>query len=439
MVSIALVSGRISSANANVNTDTMLTDKGHTVTFFDQSAVTAGNLVAFGLIYVNVPDVNDATFEGHIRGYMRTDNIPVICAGFDGSGAVTDSLTTRLGIAQSVEGVLDPNAGSSDAVLPTNFQNLQVVAGMEPDFGIKIRAATDEGWFVPKGFKHKGSTLMNDTAGNVIMFQADSTDTDFTDTTQTLGARFVFVGWSGDDGHGREGAALVEAAIQWATVTATFTFPTTGNQFAIARPIDLDRLVNYNDSQVNWTETVPALTTVTAEDCQDELVTFNNVANSGDEINGFVLNDPITGFVFIRWTLDTTDAAAAPEVEQGGLVLDGQAPSLRQLGAPTALLHDPTVLAADDWYTGGLVTFLTGANAGLSMEVRKWTNATLLLELFLPMTFPIDPGDRFIVYAGCNKTLDACRDKFDNVLNFRGEPYVPGNDHLFRTPDAPGG
>ena len=61
MASIALVSGRAVGASANVNMDQALTDKGHTVTFFDQSAVTAGNLSAFDLIFVNVCDPSDAT------------------------------------------------------------------------------------------------------------------------------------------------------------------------------------------------------------------------------------------------------------------------------------------------------------------------------------------------------------------------------------------
>ncbi len=439
MATIALVSGRLTGVSANVQTSAMLTDKGHTPTFFNQSAVTAGNLVAFDLIYVNLPDVADATFEGHIRGYMRTDNIPVIVVGYDGFGVVTDSLVTALGIAQSVEGVADPTAGTTDAVLPTGYEDLQVVAGMDAIYPIQLRTQTGEGWTIPITSKHKGTTLMRDAAGDVIMFQAESTDTDFTDTSQTLGARFVWLGWSGDEGHARDGASLIKVAVDWAIGTVTFDYPISGNQFALARPITLDRMVNYADSEVNWTPTTPASTSVLVDESQDELVTFNTVAAAGDEFSGFVPSDPITGDIFLRFNLNSTDAAATPEIEQAELVRDGQSPSLRQLGAVTATLHDPTVQAADDWYTGGLVTFLTGLNAGLSMEVRKWTNATNLLELFEPMKFEIAVDDIFQVYPGCNKTIDACRDKFDNVVNFRGEPFVPGNDQLFRSPDFKAG
>ena len=97
--------------------------------------------------------------------------------------------------------------------------------------------------------------------------------------------------------------------------------------------------------------------------------------------------------------------------------------------------------APDALFTGGLLTFdssasPTSANAGLSMEIKTWDLANKRVTLFLPMPFDIVPGDLVALRAGCSKSLAVCRDTFDNVLNFRGEPYVPGNDLLFRTPDA---
>lgn len=97
--------------------------------------------------------------------------------------------------------------------------------------------------------------------------------------------------------------------------------------------------------------------------------------------------------------------------------------------------------APDGLLTGGLISFPinespTPANAGLKMEVKAWTGATRTIELFLPMAFAVAPGDQVTVSAGCDKSVAVCRDSFDNILNFRGEPFVPGNDLLFRTPDA---
>jgi uncharacterized phage protein (TIGR02218 family) len=95
-------------------------------------------------------------------------------------------------------------------------------------------------------------------------------------------------------------------------------------------------------------------------------------------------------------------------------------------GAPTA----------DGWWGGGLLTWATGANAGRSIEVKSWTAATGRLELFLPMGYAIQVGDTFSVYPGCDKRLETCLGRFGNVVNFRGEPYVPGIDAMMSYPDA---
>jgi hypothetical protein len=35
---------------------------------------------------------------------------------------------------------------------------------------------------------------------------------------------------------------------------------------------------------------------------------------------------------------------------------------------------------------------------------------------------------------GCDRQLSTCRDRFDNVVNFRGFPHIPGNDFVLRYP-----
>lgn len=80
----------------------------------------------------------------------------------------------------------------------------------------------------------------------------------------------------------------------------------------------------------------------------------------------------------------------------------------------------------------GLVTFTTGANAGRSMEVKAFDGQAF--ELFQPLPEPIEVGDAYDVYPGCDKHLDTCRDTFGNVPNFRGYPHIPGNDHMVQRP-----
>lgn len=92
--------------------------------------------------------------------------------------------------------------------------------------------------------------------------------------------------------------------------------------------------------------------------------------------------------------------------------------------------------AADGWFAGGVLTWETGANAGRSCEVRSWSQAGGSIVLFLPQPFAIAAGDAFRIHPGCDKRLDTCISRFANVLNFRGEPYVPGQDALMSYPDA---
>ena len=66
----------------------------------------------------------------------------------------------------------------------------------------------------------------------------------------------------------------------------------------------------------------------------------------------------------------------------------------------------------------------------------RFQQATGQLELFLPMAYAIESGDVFRIHPGCDKRLETCIDRFANVLNFRGEPYVPGQDLLMSYPDA---
>lgn len=88
--------------------------------------------------------------------------------------------------------------------------------------------------------------------------------------------------------------------------------------------------------------------------------------------------------------------------------------------------------ASDDWWGAGKVTFTSGANSGLSMDIYGYDGSTV--DLMLSMPFDIEIGDTFSMIAGCDKSLATCRDKFANVLNFRGEPHVPVTDDMIKGP-----
>lgn len=110
-------------------------------------------------------------------------------------------------------------------------------------------------------------------------------------------------------------------------------------------------------------------------------------------------------------------------------------------GAVTAvngrrIFTDSARAEADDYFGAGLVTWLTGANAGASMEVAIF--AAGLFTLCLPMAADIAVGDTYRAVAGCRKRrTEDCSVKFNNVVNFRGFPDVPLNDKVLGNATAP--
>lgn len=93
-----------------------------------------------------------------------------------------------------------------------------------------------------------------------------------------------------------------------------------------------------------------------------------------------------------------------------------------------------TSLLATGWFDGGVAIWQTGANAGVAREVIGWNQGTLTLSLLAPPPFAPTPGDTLHLQPGCDKTWNTCRVKFNNRLNFRGEPLVPGANAILETP-----
>lgn len=92
---------------------------------------------------------------------------------------------------------------------------------------------------------------------------------------------------------------------------------------------------------------------------------------------------------------------------------------------------DSTRTEANDWFTAGKITFTSGANTGFSREVKSYLLAGGALELQIAMPYDVLIGDAYSMHAGCQKRYDVdCRDKFNNVVNHRGFPFVPGSDRM---------
>lgn len=86
---------------------------------------------------------------------------------------------------------------------------------------------------------------------------------------------------------------------------------------------------------------------------------------------------------------------------------------------------------ADGYWRGGLLKFTSGANSGRSYELRT-SLASGHLTLLLPLAYDTVAGDTYTLAPGCDKSLDTCRDRYSNSVNFQGFPHVPGTMEILR-------
>jgi uncharacterized phage protein (TIGR02218 family) len=134
-------------------------------------------------------------------------------------------------------------------------------------------------------------------------------------------------------------------------------------------------------------------------------------------------------------------ATCSADLGDARCTVDLSDPAFRGSGTVVALSGTSAFTASglddfdDGWFTAGKLSFTSGANAGLSVEVKSHrNNGTVALDLWQAMPEPIQAGDTFTVTAGCDKRFATCHDRFDNVVNFRGFPHIPGNDFVIRYP-----
>jgi len=106
-----------------------------------------------------------------------------------------------------------------------------------------------------------------------------------------------------------------------------------------------------------------------------------------------------------------------------------------------ALLRGTSAFAAsgldafeEGWFDAGKLTFTSGASGDLAIEVKRHRldGDHVVIDLWQAMPEPVIAGDFFVVTAGCDKRFDTCRNRFNNALNFRGFPHIPGNDFVMR-------
>lgn len=108
--------------------------------------------------------------------------------------------------------------------------------------------------------------------------------------------------------------------------------------------------------------------------------------------------------------------------------------TLVELGSDRLWVKPSCPVSSD--FRFGWLRPIDGPDAGTLIRIRTTEEDWLILER--PLAFQTQIGVRVSLKEGCDHTLSTCAQRFDNALNFQGEPFMPGNDLLTRYPAAQG-
>jgi uncharacterized phage protein (TIGR02218 family) len=95
----------------------------------------------------------------------------------------------------------------------------------------------------------------------------------------------------------------------------------------------------------------------------------------------------------------------------------------------------------DRWFERGMLRVQGGAAAGLTGVIKQdrlLPGGAREITLWEPLRATLAPGDLIRLDPGCDKRAETCRFKFNNLLNFRGFPFIPGDDWLTSVPRGDG-
>jgi uncharacterized phage protein (TIGR02218 family) len=106
----------------------------------------------------------------------------------------------------------------------------------------------------------------------------------------------------------------------------------------------------------------------------------------------------------------------------------------RVVSAVGAVLTLDTAEPVANGYGGGWLRWLGGANGGMCAGVARSDGMRVTLRG--EPAFAVLAGALIEIGEGCDKSIATCAARFDNAVNFRGEPYLPGIDLLTRYPGA---
>ena len=190
--------------------------------------------------------------------------------------------------------------------------------------------------------------------------------------------------------------------------------------------IDLSAILSAGlaSGTISWVENPTPTSTITVETAFDGS-SFVSQTNGGAISNVPVGQDADTVDFRIKITIARTDTNEKPNVEAVTFDLETQAGE---------------AFAINDFYKFGELTWTSGNNFRTSTTANKFYRREIqdqtgdIFTMFTAMNFDVQVDDTCLIAQGYDASLAQSRDKFNNIVNFRGEPYIPNPEKIIRRP-----
>lgn len=98
------------------------------------------------------------------------------------------------------------------------------------------------------------------------------------------------------------------------------------------------------------------------------------------------------------------------------------------------VLHGGAPFDESGYCDDGKIFFNGGFNGNGTYSIKRWvvpgSSGAAFAEVWLNQRTLKDfsVGDGLTIYPGCNKYLFHCKDRYQNVVNYQAEPWIPGGD-----------
>ncbi len=183
-------------------------------------------------------------------------------------------------------------------------------------------------------------------------------------------------------------------------------------------PPDIKRSTGYSSVDINNTGSEFIRVRVgSAGNPSDYANVYYEFTSTGSTASSQPAYDPNIGNTTTDGSITLIARNAWLRYAQVGSIIDDFHFSIVNLVEPRAI---------DDWYSLGQALVRSGNGDGLSIEIRQWTQSGNVIFSALPITDLIAPGDWLELIPGYDKLVTTALNKFDDVINFRGEPFAPG-------------